>query len=87
MTLSAAARDMIVRYAATASSHFCWLKSASAAARSACRSFAAMLPSGPMMMPDLSSVNVMGGFDVPAERTAISNAAGACAGACATNRH
>src|SRR5262249_25312235 len=64
MTLSDGALVMIARYAATASSHFCWLKSPSAVASSACRSFGASPPSAPAgaAPAPFRSVNDGGGF-------------------------
>src|SRR5450759_4107528 len=78
---------MIVRYAAIASSHFCVLYRRSAAARSVCRSFAAIPPSapiGPGAQP-FFRVKVSGGFGAPIVCTFIRPDSGAKPGACAVN--
>src|SRR5215813_9586401 len=89
MTLSDGALVMIARYAATASSHFCWLKSPSAVASSACRSFGASPPSAPAgaAPPPFRSVNVSGGFGEPIVCTLSFPDSGAYPGACALNVH
>src|ERR1700682_4924631 len=91
MTLSDGAFAMIARYAAIDSSHFWLVYRRSAAARSACRSFAAMppraLPAAAGPPPPFFSVKASGGLGAPIVATGILPISGAKPGACAVKFH